>query len=490
MIQIAGYTIEEKVEIAWRYLLPKLFEEHGITDKDLQFTDEMLGLISSGYSREAGLRGFSRNIAAIMRKRARKKADGEEGAWVADLAMVEEVLGSPRYAKDEAETEPEIGTATGMAWTSTGGDLLVIEALKMPGTGKLTITGQLGDVMRESVHAALSYVRSRATQLAIPDTMFKDFDIHIHLPAGAIPKDGPSAGITVTLAIASALAERPVRRDVAMTGEVTLRGKVLEVGGVKEKLMAAYRAGLREAILPKSNEKDLREIPDEVRENMTFTFASNMDEVFRLALLAARVEGPRRQRAQAGRREQARHAAREDRADRDARAERAAAPSRVRGDRRDASAAPAAAGRSHQTRAARAHEAARDGIARALHRGVLRGGVARARVPVARSGEGRRRRGDGGRPGRLVRRHRALQASAGAADPAHGDHRRAEGPDRTLAREFRAAALPEPRRARGEAREREGRGASRGVAERARERARGRAPRRDRGRRRRARAAR
>src|SRR5664279_4245725 len=285
VIQIAGYTIEEKVEIAWRYLLPKLFEEHGITDKDLQFTDEMLGLISSGYSREAGLRGFSRNIAAIMRKRARKKADGEEGAWVADLAMVEEVLGSPRYAKDEADTEPEIGTATGMAWTSTGGDLLVIEALKMPGTGKLTITGQLGDVMRESVHAALSYVRSRATQLAIPDTMFKDYDIHIHLPAGAIPKDGPSAGITVTLAIASALAERPVRRDVAMTGEVTLRGKVLEVGGVKEKLMAAYRAGLREAILPKANEKDLREIPEEVRTNMSFTFASNMDEVFRLALL-------------------------------------------------------------------------------------------------------------------------------------------------------------------------------------------------------------
>jgi ATP-dependent Lon protease len=285
VIQIAGYTIEEKVEIAWRYLLPKLFEEHGITDKDLQFTDEMLGLISSGYSREAGLRGFSRNIAAIMRKRARKKADGEEGAWVADLAMVEEVLGSPRYAKDEAETEPEIGTATGMAWTSTGGDLLVIEALKMPGTGKLTITGQLGDVMRESVHAALSYVRSRATQLAIPETMFKDYDIHIHLPAGAIPKDGPSAGITVTLAIASALAERPVRRDVAMTGEVTLRGKVLEVGGVKEKLMAAYRAGLREAILPKANEKDLREIPDEVRSNMSFTFASTMEEVFRLALL-------------------------------------------------------------------------------------------------------------------------------------------------------------------------------------------------------------
>ena len=285
VIQIAGYTIEEKVEIAWRYLLPKLFEEHGITDKDLQFTDEMLSIVSSGYSREAGLRGFSRNIAAIMRKRARKKADGEEGAWVLDLAMLEDVLGAPRYAKDEAEKEPEVGTATGLAWTAGGGEMMTIEALKMPGTGRLIVTGQLGDVMRESVDAALSYVRSRAAQLAIPDTMFKEFDIHIHLPAGAIPKDGPSAGITVTLAIASALAERPVRRDVAMTGEVTLRGKVLEVGGVKEKVMAAYRAGLREAILPKTNEKDLREIPDEVRENMTFTFASSMDEVFRLALL-------------------------------------------------------------------------------------------------------------------------------------------------------------------------------------------------------------
>ncbi|HEX6533045.1 MAG TPA: endopeptidase La [Gemmatimonadaceae bacterium] len=285
VIRIAGYTIEEKVEIAWRYLLPKLFEEHGIGDKDLQFTDEVLGFISSGYSREAGLRGFSRNIAAIMRKRALKKAEGEEGAWVVDNAMVETILGSPRYPKEAAETEPEVGAVTGLAWTATGGDIMVIEALKMAGTGRLIVTGQLGDVMRESVDAAYSYVRSRARQLAIDDRMFRDFDLHIHLPAGAIPKDGPSAGITMTLAIASALSDRPVRRDVAMTGEVTLRGKVLEIGGVKEKVMAAYRSGLREVILPKSNEKDLRDIPDEVRENMAFTFAQTMDEVLRLALL-------------------------------------------------------------------------------------------------------------------------------------------------------------------------------------------------------------
>ena len=292
IIRIAGYTIEEKVEIAWRYLLPKLFEETGITDVDLQFTDEMLSLISSGYSREAGLRGFSRNVESIMRKRALRKAEGEEGAWIVDLKMVDEILGVAHYSRDEAEQEPEIGAPTGLAWTATGGELMTIEALKMPGTGRLIVTGQLGDVMRESVDAAYSYVRSRAGQIGIDDRMFRDFDLHIHLPAGAIPKDGPSAGITVTLAIASTLSERPVRRDVAMTGEVTLRGKVLEIGGVKEKVLAAYRAGLREVILPKMNEKDLREIPAEVRANMAFTFVLTMDEVLRLAMLPAVVATP------------------------------------------------------------------------------------------------------------------------------------------------------------------------------------------------------
>ncbi|HSJ63606.1 MAG TPA: endopeptidase La [Gemmatimonadaceae bacterium] len=287
VIRIAGYTIEEKVEIAWRYLLPKLLDEHGLSETDLQFTDDVLGHVSSGYSREAGLRGFSRNIAAIMRKRARRKAEGEEGAWVVDLAMVEDILGPPRYPADLIEREPEVGAVTGLAWTSTGGDLMVIEALKMPGTGRLLVTGQLGDVMRESVDAAYSYVRSRAAQLGIDEAAFRDFDLHIHFPAGAIPKDGPSAGIAVTLAIASALSERAVRRDVAMTGEVTLRGRVLEIGGVKEKVLAAYRGGLRHTILPASNEKDLRDVPDEVREKMAFSFAQSMDEVLRLALLPA-----------------------------------------------------------------------------------------------------------------------------------------------------------------------------------------------------------
>ena len=287
IIRIAGYTIEEKVEIAWRYMLPRLLEDHGISDRDIQFTDEVLSYIASRYSREAGLRNFERNVAAIMRKRARAKADGEEGAWVIDLERIDDILGIPRYAVEAAEMEPEVGAVTGLAWTATGGDLMIIEALRMPGNGKLTVTGQLGDVMRESVDAAYSYVRSRAVQLRIEPQQFRDSDIHVHFPAGAIPKDGPSAGAAVTLAIASVLSGRPVRRDLAMTGEVTLRGRVLEIGGVKEKVLAAYRAGLREVLMPKTNEKDLRDIPDEVKKAMNFTFASTMDEVLHHALLAA-----------------------------------------------------------------------------------------------------------------------------------------------------------------------------------------------------------
>jgi len=285
VIRIAGYTVEEKVEIAWRYLLPNLLTDHGISVTDIQFTDEVLSYISSRYSREAGLRNFERNLAAIMRKRARKKAEGEEGAWIIDNDKVEEVLGAPRYAAEEAEKEPEVGTVTGLAWTSTGGDIMTIEALRMPGNGKLTVTGQLGDVMRESVDAAYSFVRSRSVALGVNEKEFKETDLHVHFPAGAVPKDGPSAGVAVTLAIASVLARRPVRRDVAMTGEVTLRGKVLEIGGVKEKTLAAYRAGLREVILPKGNFKDLREVPDEIKQHMKFTFVATMDEVLKATML-------------------------------------------------------------------------------------------------------------------------------------------------------------------------------------------------------------
>jgi ATP-dependent Lon protease len=285
IIRVAGYTVEEKVEIAWRYIIPRLLEEHGITDKDLQFTDEVLGFISSRYSREAGLRNFERDLAALMRRRARRKAEGEEGAWIVDNDRVIDILGNPRYTLESADQEPEVGVVTGLAWTATGGDLMLIEALRMPGNGKLTVTGQLGSVMRESVDAAYSYVRSRADVLGIENETFREFDLHVHFPAGAIPKDGPSAGAAITLAIGSVLSQRPIRRDIAITGEVTLRGKVLEIGGVKEKVLAAYRAGLRHVVMPANNEKDLRDIPDEVRGHMTFTFVSTMDDVLHVMLL-------------------------------------------------------------------------------------------------------------------------------------------------------------------------------------------------------------
>lgn len=291
VIRIAGYTVEEKVEIAWRYLLPRLFDEHGITDLDLQFTDEALSLIANRYAREAGLRAFERHIAALMRRRARRKAEDEQGAWIVDQARIEEVIGPPRYAPEAAEQEPEIGTVTGLAWTANGGELMTIEALMMPGTGKLTVTGQLGDVMRESVDAACSYVRSRGHALRVADPELRGSDLHVHFPAGSVPKDGPSAGVAVTLAIASVMSRRPVRRDVAVTGEVTLRGRVLEIGGVKEKVLAAYRAGLRTVVLPAANEKDLRDIPAEVRQSLTFRCVGTMDEVLEAMLLPPRPIG-------------------------------------------------------------------------------------------------------------------------------------------------------------------------------------------------------
>ena len=285
VIRIAGYTLEEKVEIAQRYLIPRLLEEHGLTGDDLAFPEVMLHYITSRYSREAGLRSFERAIASVMRKRARAKADGDNSQWKVDHTRVDTILGAPRFSSEDAEQEPEIGAVTGLAWTNMGGELLTIEALRMPGQGRLKVTGQLGEVMKESVDAAFSFVRSRSASLGIDEREFKESDVHLHFPAGAIPKDGPSAGVAVTLALASALSRRPVRRDVALTGEVTLRGKVLEIGGLKEKVLAAYRAGLREVIVPKSNEKDVRDIPAEVRAKMAFTFVSTMDEVILLALL-------------------------------------------------------------------------------------------------------------------------------------------------------------------------------------------------------------
>ncbi len=288
VIRIAGYTAEEKIEIAWRYLLPRLFAAHGLQDTDIQFTDEALAFIAGRYAREAGLRNFERQLARLMRKRARRKAAGELGAWVMEATRLESLLGPPPHAADAQEMAPTVGTVTGLAWTTDGGALMTIEALAVPGRGTLTVTGQLGGVMRESVDAALSYVRSRAGSLGIADADFQRLDVHVHFPAGATPKDGPSAGAAVTLALASALSRRPVRRDVAVTGEVTLRGRVLEVGGVKEKVLAAYRSGLSGVLLPAVNiERDLRDLPAEVRTRTALVPIHSMDDVFARLLLPA-----------------------------------------------------------------------------------------------------------------------------------------------------------------------------------------------------------
>lgn len=284
-VRIAGYTPEEKVEIARERLLPRLARQHGLSPSDISISDETLLFFTRGYARDSGLGNLRRSLSALLRSFALDKATQPEAKWTITREIIEKVLGGPRYTSTAAENAPEVGVVTGLAWTASGGELMFIEALKMPGTGRLIITGMLGDVMRESVSAAYSYVRSRAESLGIPDTAFSDLDVHIHFPVGATPKDGPSAGSAVTLAIASSLSERSVRHDVAMTGEVTLRGKVLEIGGVKEKTLAAYRAGLREVILPTGNERDLRDVPEDVREGMRFHFVERMDQVLDLALL-------------------------------------------------------------------------------------------------------------------------------------------------------------------------------------------------------------
>ncbi|HYW05398.1 MAG TPA: S16 family serine protease, partial [Longimicrobium sp.] len=283
-IRIAGYTPEEKIAIAREWLLPRIVKEHGLADGSVEVDDDTLLFLTRGYARDAGVGNLRRSLAAILRAIALDRAENpEHERWTITREMIETVLGYPRYSTTLAESRPEIGVVTGLAWTASGGELMFIEALKMPGTGRLIITGLLGDVMRESVNAAFSYVRSRADELGIDHEAFNEHDVHVHFPVGATPKDGPSAGAAVTLAIASSLADRAVRHDLAMTGEVTLRGKILEIGGVKDKMLAAYRAGLRKVILPAGNRRDLRDVPTDVRDGMTFHFVERMEEVFDIA---------------------------------------------------------------------------------------------------------------------------------------------------------------------------------------------------------------
>jgi ATP-dependent Lon protease len=285
VLQLAGYTEHEKTEIAKRFLVPKAVEGTGLTEKNITFADEALQSVIQRYTREAGVRNLEREINSICRKVARKVVvEGTETFEEITAEKVTQFLGVPRYRPSVAEEQNEVGVSTGLAWTEVGGEILVTEATLMPGRGRLTLTGKLGDVMQESAQAAMSYVRSRAEEFGIPKDFNRRLDVHIHIPEGAIPKDGPSAGITLATALVSALARIPARRDVAMTGEITLRGKVLPIGGVKEKVLAAHRAGLKNIILPKDNEKDLADIPKNVLDVMNLYLVENMDEVLKHAL--------------------------------------------------------------------------------------------------------------------------------------------------------------------------------------------------------------
>jgi ATP-dependent Lon protease len=285
VLQLAGYTEMEKVEIAKRFLSPKAIEGAGLTKDNLTFSDDAFQQIIQRYTREAGVRNLEREISSICRKVARKVVvQGKTFSEAIDAAKVTEYLGVPRFRPSIAEEKNEIGIATGLAWTEVGGELLVTEATLMPGRGKLTLTGKLGDVMQESAQAAMSWVRSRSEDFGIPRDFNRRTDVHVHIPEGAIPKDGPSAGITLATAMVSALARVPTRRDIAMTGEITLRGKVLPIGGVKEKILAAHRAGLTQIIMPKDNEKDLADIPKSVMDVMDIHLVESMDEVLRTAL--------------------------------------------------------------------------------------------------------------------------------------------------------------------------------------------------------------
>ena len=284
IIDIPGYTQEEKLIIANDYLISEELDNHGLSPEQLTLTDEGLNKIIESYTREAGVRNLKRNIAAICRGSAKQIASNEAESIVADEKVVRLMLGPEKFFPEVAERTSIPGVATGMAWTPSGGDILFIEAMMMKGKGNLILTGQLGEVMKESARAALSYIRSKADQFGIDSNVFENYDIHIHVPAGAIPKDGPSAGITLLSALASLLTGRRVSGDVAMTGEVTLRGLILAVGGIKEKILAAKRAGIKEILLPEKNRKDLEDIPEKIIKDLDFRFISQIDDALELAL--------------------------------------------------------------------------------------------------------------------------------------------------------------------------------------------------------------
>ncbi|AWB45742.1 endopeptidase La [Paenibacillus sp. CAA11] len=285
MLHIPGYTELEKLQIAEQYLLPKQKRDHGLNPEQLEIGQEALLRTIREYTRESGVRNLEQQVAALCRKAAKRIVSSEEEQIVIGPDEVKDYLGTPKFRYGMAELEDQIGTVTGLAWTEVGGETLVIEVTVVPGTGKLTLTGKLGDVMKESAQAAFSYTRSKAGELGIPADFHEKNDIHIHIPEGAIPKDGPSAGITMATALISALTNRHVSKDVAMTGEITLRGRVLPIGGLKEKSLAAHRAGYKKILLPKDNERDLKEIPDSIKHDVEFVPVSHMDQVLKHALV-------------------------------------------------------------------------------------------------------------------------------------------------------------------------------------------------------------
>jgi ATP-dependent Lon protease len=294
IIVLSGYTEDEKLNIAKGYLVPRQVKENGLKPEEIKFEDDAIRQIVRDYTREAGVRNLEREIGSVCRKIATHIAEGKSESVVVTKEKVEELLGKPHFYAEVAERTSIPGVATGLAWTPVGGDILFIEATRMPGSKGFIVTGQLGDVMKESAQAALSYVRSKTKDLGVDDKFFEKSDIHLHIPEGATPKDGPSAGVTMATALASLMTQRVVKSDIAMTGEITLRGRVLPVGGIKEKVLAARRAGLKTVILPKRNEKDLDDLPDEARKDMQFIFAEQVSDVFNAAL------GDKRASASAG----------------------------------------------------------------------------------------------------------------------------------------------------------------------------------------------
>lgn len=285
VITLPGYTEYEKLEIAKRYLIPRQVSENGLTLDMLSFDEEAIKKIIREYTREAGVRNLEREIGSVLRKIAQKVAQGETGPFKITVDDIEKYLGIPKYRFGLAGEKDEIGVATGLAWTEAGGDILFIEVALVPGKGGVILTGKLGEVMQESAKAALTYVRSKSKEWGIEDNFFDKWDIHIHVPAGAIPKDGPSAGVTIATALASAIRRIPVKKDIGMTGEITIRGKILPVGGIREKVLAAHRAGLRTVMLPKDNQRDLEEVPQIVRDDIEFIFIEHADEAINQALL-------------------------------------------------------------------------------------------------------------------------------------------------------------------------------------------------------------